>query len=66
MSQDQILGEDPYVGPQVQALYEEEILSLYHKAALNIWERIQELGKRIESYTRVRQRQNDLLTFYKD
>ena len=43
MSQDQILGEDPYVGPQVQALYEEEILSLYHKAALNIWERNQEL-----------------------
>ena len=44
-SQDQILGEGTYVDPQVQALYDEKILSQCHKAALNAWDRIRELGK---------------------
>ena len=35
VSQDQILGVRAYAVPQVQALYHEEVLSLYHKAALN-------------------------------
>ena len=34
-SHNQILGEDTYADPQVQALYNEEILSLCNKAALN-------------------------------
>ena len=39
-SQDQILGEGTYADPQAQALYNEQILSLCHKAALNAWDRI--------------------------
>ena len=35
VSQDQILGKGPYADPQVQALYDEEILSLCHKVALH-------------------------------
>ena len=35
VSQDQILGVGAYADPQVQALYDEEVLSLCHKAALN-------------------------------
>ena len=42
-SQDHILCEGPYADPQVQALYDDEILSLCHNAALNAWDRIQEL-----------------------
>ena len=53
-SQDQIFGKDTYANPQTQALYDEQILSLYHKAYLNVWDRIQELGKLIESLTRVK------------
>ena len=65
--QDQILSEGTYADPQAQALYDEHILSLCHKAALNAWNRIQELGKRIESYTRVKKaKENPLMTFYKD
>ena len=44
VSQDQILGIGTYVDPQVQALYDKEVLSLCHKAALNAWDRIPELG----------------------
>ena len=44
-SQDQILGEDTYADTQVQVLYNKQILFLGHKAALNAWNRIQELGK---------------------
>ena len=43
--QDQTLGEGTYADPQAQTLYNEQILSLCHKAALNAWDRIQELGK---------------------
>ena len=34
-SQEQILCESTYADPQAQALYNEQILSLGHKAALN-------------------------------
>ena len=44
-SQDQILGEGTYADPQTQALYDEQILSLCHKAALNVWDRIQDPEK---------------------
>ena len=40
--QDQILGEGPYADPQVQVFYDEQILSLCHKATLNALDRIQE------------------------
>ena len=42
-SQDQILGEDLYADPDSQAIYNEHILSLCHTAALNAWDKIQEL-----------------------
>ena len=53
-SQDQILSEGIYADQQFQALYDEQILSLCHKAALNNRNRIQELGKCIESFIRVK------------
>ena len=34
-SQDQFLGEDTYVDPETQVLYDEEILSLCYKSGLN-------------------------------
>ena len=62
VSQDQILGVGAYADPQVQALYDEEVLSLCHKAALNALNRIQDPAKRVESYTRVRQGQREPFT----
>ena len=53
-SQDQIFGEGHYSDPQEQAHYDEHTLSLCRTAALNAWDRIQELGKRTESYIRVK------------
>ena len=55
VSQDQILGVGVYADPQVQALYNKEVLTLCHEAALIAWNGIPELGKIIESYTRVKQ-----------
>ena len=53
--QDQILGKKQYSDPQDQSLYNEHTWSLCSTAALNAWDKIQELGKRIESYVRVEQ-----------
>ena len=47
--QDQILGVGAYVDPQVQALYNEEVLSLCNKTALNAWVRIPDPGKKLEA-----------------
>ena len=38
-------------------LHDEHNLSLYSTAALNAWDRIQELGKRTESYKHIRIKQ---------
>ena len=62
VSQDQILGVRAYADPQVQALYDDEVLSLCHKAALNAWDRLPEPGRKVESYTRVRQGQGEPYT----
>ena len=40
---DQILSEGLYSDPQDQALYDDHTLSLCSTAALNAWDRIQEL-----------------------
>ena len=45
--------------PQSQANYNEHILPLCHTEGLNVWDRIQEVGKRIELYIRVRQGQRE-------
>lgn len=57
--QDQILGEDTYADSQKYDLYDDHILSLCHTAALKAWDRIQESGKRMEPYTRVKQGQRE-------
>lgn len=59
VSQDQIIGAGEYADPQVQALYDDEVLCLCHQAALNAWNRIQDPTKRVESYTRIRQGQRE-------
>ena len=56
-SKDQTLDETTSVEAHDQALYDEHILSLFHTAALNAWDRIQKLGRRTESYVRVKQGQ---------
>ena len=58
-SQDQILGEGQYSNPLYQVLYNKHTLSLCSTAALNAWDRIQELGKIIESHIRVKQGQRE-------
>ena len=62
VSQYQILGIGAYADPQVQDLCDEEVLSVFHKAALNVWDRIQKPGKRVESNHRVRQGQREPFT----
>ena len=62
--QDQILGESLYSDPQDQALYNEHTLSLCISAALNAWDRIQELRielNHILGLNRVRENHSDFL-----
>lgn len=65
-SQDQIFGKGTYANSEVQALYNEQILSLCHKAALNALVRIQELGKQMDSITRVKQGQRESFTNFSE
>ena len=60
-SQDQILGECRYADPDSQAIYNEHILSLCRTEALNAWDKIQELRKRL-----CNAQANPLVTFCKD
>ena len=62
VSQDQSLGVGAYADPQVQALYDDEVLFLCHKTALNAWGRLPEPGRKVKSYTRVRQGQGEPYT----
>ena len=62
-SKEQILSEGHNSDPQEQTHYDECTLSLCSTAALNAWDRIQELGtQRIESYIRVKQGQREPFT----
>ncbi|ERE68429.1 putative Gag polyprotein [Cricetulus griseus] len=54
-TQDKILGESIYADPQVQAGYDDHILSLCRTAALNAWDKIRESGERVETYTEIEQ-----------
>ena len=51
--QDQILGEGNYVIVERQSPYDGHILALCPAAAFNAWERIEEIGKKIKSFTKV-------------
>ena len=53
VSQNQILGEGHYADMDSQAIFNEHTLSLCHTTALTTWDKIQELGNIIESYTKV-------------
>ena len=59
ISQDQILGEGLYSDPQDQSLYDEYTLSICSTIALNAWDRIQKLRKRVESYIRFKEGQRE-------
>ena len=53
ISQNQILGEGDYATIETQAVYDDHTLDLCHAAALNAWDKIGEIGKKIESFTKV-------------
>ena len=55
ISIDQILGKGLYSDLQDQVLYDDHYLSLCSTITLKVWDRIQELRKRVESYLRVKQ-----------
>lgn len=66
ISQNQILGEDNYADVQRQSTYD-HTLALCHAAALNAWDRIEEVRKRTESFTKVVQGPKETFTnFFKD
>ena len=47
------LGERDYATVERQSLYDDHILALCHGATLNAWDRTEEVGKKIESFTKV-------------
>ena len=53
ISQDQLVGKEDYATIERQYLYDSPILALWHAAALNAWDRTEEVGKKIESFTKV-------------
>ena len=52
---DKILGKGIYANPQAQDEYDDDILSLFRKAALNAWDKVHEPGEHLEAYTRIEQ-----------
>ena len=62
ISQDQLLGEGEYADVERQALYSEHTFQLCRTAALNAWDRIEEVGKKLESFTRVIQSPSETFT----
>ncbi|MGE9501587.1 gag protein, partial [Escherichia coli] len=52
---DKLLGHGIYADPQVQAEYDDNILSLCRKAALNALDKVREPGEHLEAYTRIEQ-----------
>ncbi|XP_052610186.1 oxidized purine nucleoside triphosphate hydrolase isoform X1 [Peromyscus californicus insignis] len=51
--QDQLIGEGQYVSVQTQCSYDVQTLVLCRTAALNAWDRVEEPGKKTESFTKV-------------
>ncbi|ERE73838.1 Retroviral nucleocapsid protein Gag containing protein [Cricetulus griseus] len=54
-----ILGEGIYADQQIQAEYDNHMLSLCRKAALNAWDKVREPGERLETYTKIEQGQTE-------
>ena len=61
ISQDQILGGD-FDTIERQAVYDDHTLDLCHTAALNAWDRIGEIGKKTESFTKAIQGPQETFT----
>ncbi|KAL6040241.1 hypothetical protein STEG23_020317 [Scotinomys teguina] len=55
ISQDQLMGEGEYAAEERQITYDDQAIILCRMAALNAWDRIEEAGKKIESFTKVKQ-----------
>ena len=53
ISQSQFLGEGDYVNKERQSLYDDQAIDLCYTATLNAWNRFGEVGKKIESFTKV-------------
>ena len=53
ISQDQLLRETDYTAIENQFLLDGHILALCHAAALNAWDRIEEVRKKTESFTKI-------------
>ena len=53
ISQDQLFGEGDYADVQKQSLYDDHTLDLSYAAALNSQDRIEEIKKKIRSFTKV-------------
>ena len=51
--QSQILGEGDYATIERQSLYNGHTMTLCYVASLTAWNRIEEVGKKIESFTKV-------------
>ena len=51
--QDQIIGENRYADFQRQYMLGDNTLILYHIEALNASDRVEELGKRTESFSKI-------------
>ncbi|XP_052593228.1 torsin-1A-interacting protein 1 isoform X3 [Peromyscus californicus insignis] len=51
--QDQLIGEGQYASAPAQCLYDVQTLILCRTAALNAWDRVEEPGKKTESFTKV-------------
>ena len=50
ISQDQLFGEGDYADIERQSLYDVHILALSHAAALNAFDRIEDIGNMTESF----------------
>ena len=64
ISQDQLLREGDYANLQRQYVYDDHTLALYCTAALNAWDRIRKIGKKIESFTKGIQCPKETFTYF--
>ena len=62
ISQDQLLGEGEYADVECQSLYGEHTVALCPMAASNAWNLIEEIGKKLESFTKVVQSPRETFT----
>ena len=66
ISQDQLLVEGNYANVKMQSLYDDHTLALSHTIALTAWDRIKEVGKKIELFLKLYrvQRKPSQITYF--